>query len=149
METFDTFNNNQKINVNVTHESLALQFDSIVFSLKKENDLTDFILLESADNSTKISKENIATHNVFESVTNFAIDSGQMPNKDKIIKQTLVKYSAFDQDLRKTFFSTFVDFPDEYKDGGSNVFRVTKRVKIVLTDSPITRHNAFVESLNT
>ena len=148
METFETFNNNQKINVNVTHESLALQFDSMVFSLKKESDLTDFILLDSSGNSTKISKANVATHSIFETVTNFALDSGQMPNKDKIIKQTMVRYSMFDQDLRKTYFSTFAVFPDEYKDGGSNVFRVTKRIKIVLNVSPLMQHKAFVENLN-
>lgn len=147
METFETYENSQQINANITFKSKAQIHGKIVFSLKKEDDLTDFIALNNNDNSTKINKEKTKTHNVFETVTHFALDSDQMPNKAKIIKDTLVKYSIYDKNSRKTYYSTFAVFPDEFKDGGSNVFRVIKRVIIVLNSDHLLSHKEFLKTL--
>ncbi len=147
METFETYVNNQKINVKVTHKSLASQYGTIVFYLINKNDDTDSEALDEDQGTTKINKEDAVQRSILYINTQFAVTQGQMPNKNTILKGTLVKYVLSDRDSKQTYLSTYVKFPNEYKDGGSNVFSVTKRIEIVFKEDILTDHKEFVKEL--
>ena len=76
------------------------------------------------------------------------VDSNQEPNKRKIMQRTIIRYSVYDQDNRKTYYTTYVDFEDEYIDNGGERFTVKKNIEIVLKDDHKSKHRDFVESLN-
>ncbi|TGV03758.1 hypothetical protein [Flavivirga rizhaonensis] len=150
METFETYYNNQKITFNVTNiETKAQQLNEIAFFLRKKEDLDDFDILDNnTPRSTSFSKEQAKDRVVLEANITFMVDSNQEPNKVKIMKETIIRYSLYDQDTRNTFYSTFVDFEDEYIDHGDEQFTVKKNIEIVLKENLINNHRVFVESLN-
>ena len=147
METFVTYINNQKINVKVSHQSLANQYGTIVFYLVNKDDDTDSMALNENQSTTKINKNDAATKSILYINTQFALTQGQMPNKETIIKGTMIKYVLSDRDSKNTYLSTYVDFSNEYSDGGSNVFSVSKRIEIKLKESIISNHKEFVKTL--
>ncbi|WP_452230656.1 hypothetical protein [Lacinutrix sp. MEBiC02404] len=149
METFETFSNNQKINVNSTYTSMAKRFGPVSFFLRKESDLNDFdILPRDTDDSCKFGKEQTIEKAILDITTQFFVDSGQLANKEKIMQATSIRNSIFDQDNRHTYFSTFLDFSGEYHNGSGAKFTVVKRIKIVLKENIIEHHKAFVSTLN-
>ena len=149
METFETFNNNQKINLKLSFDSIAVRANNLAVFLRKEDDLTDFEMVdETTIDTAKIAKDEAAVRCILEINSQFKMDQSQMQNRDKIIKGTSVTYSVYDQDNRKTYYSTYLSNEDEYVDGGSNTFGVIKRIKIVLNANILDAHKAFVDSLN-
>jgi len=149
METFETFSNNQKINVNSTYTSMAKRFGSVSFFLRKESDLNDFdILPRDTDDSCKFKKEQTVEKAVLDITTQFFVDSGQLPNKEKIMQATSIRHSVYDQDYRHTYLTTFPDFPTEYHNGNGAKFTIVKRIKIVLKENILENHKAFVSTLN-
>ncbi|MAZ26739.1 MAG: hypothetical protein CL868_06635 [Cytophagaceae bacterium] len=141
METYNTRQDTNLVKVEVTCESLAVKMGSVVFSLKSKSDPFDFIELENVNDSTWIEKGNLYAHNVFEAVTHFALDSAQMPNKMEIIKGTKVFYAFSEEGMAKNFITDHTSFSHEYKDGGSNVFRVTKKIELVIDHPGIVEEN--------
>lgn len=103
---------------------------------------------ETTINSAKVDKDMADVRCILEINSQFKMDQGQMPNRDLIIKSTSVAYSVYDVDNRKTYYSTFLSNEDEFVDGGSNTFAVIKRIKIVLNESSLDAHKAFVNTLN-
>ncbi|GAA3631413.1 hypothetical protein [Flavivirga jejuensis] len=150
MEKFETYNNNQKITFNVTNiETKAQQLNEMAFFLRKKGDLDDFDILDNnTPSSTSFSKEQAKERVILEANIVFMVDSNQEPNKSKIMKETIIRYSLYDQDNRKTYYSTFVDFEDEYIDNGGEQFTVKKNIEIDLKENLVNNHRVFVESLN-
>lgn len=150
MEIFETYNNNQKITLNITNiDTVAQQLNETAFFLRKKSDLGNFDILDNnTPTSTFFSKEQAKERAILEANFTFMVDSNQEPNKNKIMKQTIIRYSVYDQDNRKTYYSTFVDFEDEYIDNGGEQFTVKKNIEIVLKEDYKNNHRVFVESLN-
>lgn len=149
METFETFNNNQKINLKLSFDTIAVRANNLAVFLRKEDNLTDFEMVnETTIDTAKIDKDEAAVLCILEINSQFKMDQGQMPNRDKIIKSTSVTYSVYDQDNRKTYYSTYLSNEDEFVDGGSNTFAVIKRIKIVLNQNFLDAHKAFIDNLN-
>ncbi|WP_298893475.1 hypothetical protein [uncultured Psychroserpens sp.] len=149
METFETFNNNQKITINITDvESIAKQVGPTVFALKKKNNPMDFEILDNVSNSASFSKEKAVQRAILAAKFVFIVDVNQEPNKQKAKERTLIRYSVYDQDNRKTYYSTLVDFEDEFKDVSAEQFSVEKTIEIVLNDDLKNNHREFVKSLN-
>ncbi|MCD2258163.1 hypothetical protein [Psychroserpens luteolus] len=149
METFETFNNNQKITINITDvESIAKQVGPTVFALKKKSDPMDFEILDNVSNSASFSKEKALQRAILAAKFVFIVDVNQEPNKQKAKERTLIRYSVYDQDNRKTYYSTLVDFEDEFKDISAEQFSVEKTIEIVLNEDLKNNHREFVKSLN-
>ncbi|RAJ17969.1 hypothetical protein [Olleya aquimaris] len=150
MEQFETYDNNQKINVNITAiETKAQQLNEIAFFLRKKSDLSDFEILDNTSpTSASFTKEEAKVRAVLEINIQFMVDSNQEPNKPRIMQETIVRYSLYDQDTRKTYYSTFVDFEDEYIDNGDEQFTIKKQIEIVLKENVLNKQRVFIESLN-
>ncbi|WP_299337988.1 hypothetical protein [uncultured Psychroserpens sp.] len=149
METFETFDNNQKITLNVTDvESVAKQIGPTVFALKKKNDPTDFEILNNDSNSASFSKEQAKQRTILAAKFVFILDMNQEPNKQRAKERTLIRYSVYDQDNRKTYYTSFVDFSNEFKDVSAEQFSVEKNIEIVLNEDHKSNHREFVKSLN-
>ncbi|WP_298755276.1 hypothetical protein [uncultured Psychroserpens sp.] len=149
MEPFETFNNNQKITINITDvESIAKQVGPTVFALKKKNNPMDFEILDNVSNSASFSKEKAVQRAILAAKFVFIVDVNQEPNKQKAKERTLIRYSVYDQDNRKTYYSTLVDFEDEFKDVSAEQFSVEKTIEIVLNEDLKNNHREFVKSLN-
>lgn len=139
MEVFETLLNDQRIGVAVTFHSHAVKYGSIVFSLKNEQDNWDFIPLENREDTTVIDKKEAITHKVFEAVIHFALDAVQLPHKQEIIANTQLTYLFADKDNQMQFSTVFSENQEEYHDGGSNVFKVTKLIRIRFTEGVVER----------
>ena len=149
METFETFDNNQKITINITDvETIGKQIGPTVFALKKKSDPTDFEILDNDDNSATFSKELAEQYPIIAAKFVFIVDMNQEPNKQKVKERTLIRYSVYDQDNRKTYYSTLVNFENEFKDVSSEQFSVEKNIEIVLNKDHKNDHREFVKSLN-
>lgn len=149
METFKTYKNNQKINVNISYNSIAKRFGPVSFFLAKENDANDSeIVNRETDESCKIEKNKATDRAILYMVSQFFVDSGQLANKENIMKATSLRYSVYDQDFRHTFLSTFTSFEDEYRNDSGAKFTVIKSIKIVLNENVLEAHKAFVATLN-
>lgn len=150
METFETFDNNQKITVKITDvETVAQQLGEIAFFLRKKGDLDDFDILDNdTATSMSFSKEQSKERVILEANFTFMVDSNQEPNKRKIMQRTIIRYSLYDQDNRKTYYTTFVDFENEYTDNGGEQFTVKKNIEMILNEDYRSKHRVFVESLN-
>ena len=149
METFETFDNNQKITIKVTNiETIAQQIGPTVFALKKKGNPTDLELLDNNSNSATFSKQQASVHPILAVKFVFMVDMNQEPNKQKAKARTLIRYSVYDQDNRKTYYSSFVDFKDEFEDISDEQFSVEKNIEIILNKDLKNNHREFVKSLN-
>lgn len=148
-ETFETFDNNQKITINITDvETVGKQVGPTVFALKKKNNPADFDILDNDSNSATFSKEQAVQRTVLAAKFVFIVDMNQEPNKQKVKERTLIRYSVYDQDNRKTYYTTLVDFGNEFKDISAEQFSVEKTIEIVLNKDHKSIHREFVKSLN-
>lgn len=149
MESFETFDNNQKITINITDvESIAKQVGPTVFALIDKNDSMDFEILDNDSNATSFSKEQAAQRAILAAKFVFIVDMNQEPNMQKAKERTLIRYSVYDQDNRKTYYSTLIDFGHEFVDVSSEQFTVEKNIEIVLKEDLKNNHREFVKSLN-
>ena len=151
METFETYENKQNIYVKSTYTSIAKRFETVSFSLRKENDLSDFILLDRIDGSKEKAKfnKNKAQERAILSITNqFFVDSDLIPQKEKIMKSTIVTHGIHDKDFRSTYLSTMADFEDEFFNEEGAKFSVVKRIKIVLNKNFRESHKLFIANQN-
>lgn len=149
MEIFETFDNNQKITINITDiETVAQQIGPTIFALKKKNDDLDFELLTNDSNSATFDKEQSKLRSVLAVKFVFMVDINQEPNMQRAKERTLIRYSVYDQDNRKTYYSSFIDFEDEFIDVSAEQFSVEKNIEIVLKEDLRSNHRAFVKSLN-
>ena len=149
METFETFNNNQKITINITDvETIAQQIGPTVFALKKKDNPLDFELLDNNSNSATFTKEQAKLRSVLAAKFVFMVDLDQEPNMQRVKERTLIRYSVYDQDNRKTYYSSFIDFEHEFKDISPEQFSVEKNIEIVLSKDLRSNHREFVKSLN-
>ncbi|WP_131453967.1 hypothetical protein [Neotamlana sedimentorum] len=149
METFETFGNNQQIAVNITDiDTVAQQLGTPVFALKAEENPMDFEILESKENSTSFSKEQSKSRPVLAIKFVFIVDINQEPNIKKVMERTLIRYSVYDQDNRKTYYSSFINFEAEFVKISDEQFTVEKNITVVLNEDLRSNHRAFVKSLN-
>nr|WP_321245324.1 hypothetical protein [uncultured Psychroserpens sp.] len=149
MEIFETYNNNQKITIKITDvESIAKQIGPTVFALKKKSDPMDFEILDNDSNSASLTKEQAIQRTILAAKFVFIVDMNQEPNKQKAKERTLIRYSVYDQDNRKTYYSTLVDFENEFKDVSAEQFSIEKNIEIVLNEDQKNNHREFVKSLN-
>lgn len=147
MEKFETYKNNQKINANVSHRSIAKRYGEVAFFLRKKNNESDFIILDNEDEkSSKISKADVETHCILEINTEFAVDSIQEPKKPQIMQATYLRYSLYDLDNRNTFYSVYPENPSEFIDTGGNTFKVIKKIELILTANIL---DTYKDHLNT
>ena len=149
METFETYDNNQKITIKITDiETVAQQLGPTVFALKKKNNPMDFELLDNDSNSATFIKQHAKTRSVLAAKFVFIVDLNQQPDMQRVKERTLIRYSVYDQDNRKTYYSSFVDFEHEFKDISNEQFSVEKNIEIVLNEDHRSNHRAFVKSLD-
>ncbi|WP_452232867.1 hypothetical protein [Lacinutrix sp. MEBiC02595] len=149
MELFETFYNNQKITIKITDvETIGKQIGPTVFALKNKSDPTDFEILDNDSNSSAFSKEQAEKYTILAAKFVFIVDMNQESNKEKVKERTLIRYSIYDQDNRKTYYSTLVDFDNEFKDVSAEQFSVEKNIEIVLSKDHKNNHREFVKSLN-
>lgn len=149
METFKTFNNNQRITINVTDiETVAQQVGPTVFALKASDDPMDFEILDSDGNTSSFSKEQSKTRPVLAIKFVFIVDLNQEPNLQRVMERTLIRYSVYDQDNRKTYYSSFINFESEFIQISPEQFTVEKNIHVVLNADLRSSHRAFVKSLN-
>ncbi|WGD35700.1 hypothetical protein [Olleya sp. YS] len=149
MEAFETFNNNQKITINITDvETIGKQVGPTVFALKKKNDDSDFEVLSNDSNTATFTKEQAEQRAILAAKFIFIVDINQEPNLEKVKERTLIRYSVYDQDNRKTYYSTLVDFENEYNNVSAEQFTVEKNIEIVLNKDHKSIHREFIKSLN-
>ncbi|KJD31266.1 hypothetical protein PK35_15645 [Tamlana nanhaiensis] len=149
METFETFDNNQRITINVTDiETIAQQVGPTVFALRASDDPMNFEILDSVENTSSFSKEQSKTLPVLAVKFVFIVDITQEPNLQRVMERTLIRYSVYDQDNRKTYYSSFISFESEFIQVSPEQFTVEKNIEIVLNEDLRSNHRAFVKSLN-
>lgn len=152
MEVFETYDNNQKINARLKKEptSIGSRYGKVYFYLRKEDDLNQYISLNNlTQTNTKIEKKDINNYNILEVVTQMTLTDSQKSNKEDIMKATKIDYSFFDIDNRKSFNSNYLEHSNEYNlNGESEVFVITKLVRITLSENPQITHENFIKTLN-
>ena len=151
METFETYENTQKINAKIIkQETKALRLGPVSFYLRKIDDPSDFEGLNNLTlTSSRFDKDKVKSRALLEIYTQFMVEENQLPNKETIMKSTLIKYSVFDQDNRGSYFSTYNDFEDEYHSTDDEQFTITKRIKIIFKDDLLNNYRVFTKKFNT
>lgn len=133
MEKYITSDNNNKIDASFSYASKAKRFRKGKFYLINKDDPNDVeILIGDALDSVSFSKEQAKKRAILMMRVQLIVTEDLLPNKQRIMKETMVDYTISDGDVSSEYVSDFTKTPSEFRDKTKYTFLITKEVEIKL-----------------
>ena len=133
MEKYTTAYNSKKIDASFNYTSKAKRFRKGKFYLINKDNPNDVeILIGDELEAVTFTKKQANKRAILMMRIQLIVTEDLLPNKKKIMQDTLVEYVISDGDVQGDYVSDFAKTPLEYRDKTKYTFLVTKQVEIEL-----------------